>query len=111
MTDAAPAPAAAPEPAAAGQAAERLPALPKRKMTLAQQTHFLRSVIDRCRMVDPQHRGAFAGETWVTLSLEDVAALACIEATLNLFDFHDAPGYVRAREERKRKAAAERGKR
>lgn len=81
--------------------------LPRRKMGLLEQEHFLRSIADRCKMHSPAMRGTFAGEAILTLTRDDMAALVCIADTLNLFNFYDAADHVRRQAQRhaERKAA------
>lgn len=81
--------------------------LPRRKMGLFDQEHFLRTVLDRCVMHVGAMKGIYAGEATLTLTREDMAALVCIADTLNLFNVYGAADHVRRQAQRdaERKAA------
>ena len=74
--------------------------LPRRKMGLFEQEHFLRSMADRCVMHSGAMKGTFAGEATLALTREDMAALMCIADTLNLFNIYGAADYVRGKAQR-----------
>lgn len=60
------------------------------KMALEQQSDFLLDLIDRCKMLDPDLRGRFAGEAILTLTTDDMLRLETIQQTLAIFDMNKA---------------------
>lgn len=72
------------------------------KMTLEQQSDFLLDLIDRCKMLDPDLRGRFAGEAILTMTTDDMLRLETIQQTLLIFHTNDAADLVKREIWRKR---------
>ena len=90
----------------AAKTAPRAPAPPRPKLTLEEQAIFIGWLLDRCRMLSPAQRGAFAGEALLTLTRDDMLKLQTIEQTLRVFDLHRADRMVKDAIDRKRRGRA-----
>ena len=80
----------------------------RRKMSLMAQSDFLRDLLRRCKMHDARMKAKWAGEATLALTFDDMAALACIEKTIGLFDFYDADGHVKRAAQRAAEKKAKR---
>lgn len=76
--------------------------LPRRKMSLDEQSGFLSQLLRRCQMSSPEMRGVFAGEAFITLTRDDMAAIDAIQQTIALFELHGADRMVRDKIMRRR---------
>lgn len=78
------------------------PQRPRQKMNLEQQADFLFDILERCKMLDPDLRGRFAGEAILTLTTDDMLRLETVQQTLAIFHQQGAADLVKAAMWRKR---------
>lgn len=85
--------------------------LPRRKMTIDDQAVFLHQLKGRCVMLGPEHRGAFASETILTITKDDLAAIDAIHQTLRFLDAHGVQSWIRGKLERRGSGGGNGGRR
>lgn len=88
VTPAAPAPEAQERP-------PRPPQKPRPKMSLGEQSVFLLDILERCKMLDKDQRGLFAGEALLALTHDDMLRLETVQQTIAIFEMHGADRMVR----------------